>query len=91
MNNIRMCLACKARKNKSELFRLIYDEDLGFVLDEKQKQNKRALYICKDNKCLNKILLHKNMINFLKPVTREIEIKLVSDSFKDAVKKLGGI
>lgn len=91
MNNIRMCLACKARKEKNELYRIIYDENIGIFLDKTGKINKRAVYICKNNECLDKILKHKNIINFIKPISKGAEIKQVLESFKNVVEKLRGI
>ena len=52
----RCCIACKTRKPKSELIRIVSDKNGNSYIDEKQKVNSRGMYICKDNKCVDKIL-----------------------------------
>ena len=52
----RRCIACKTRKPKNELLRIVSDLNNNPCIDEKQKINSRGLYICKDEKCIERVL-----------------------------------
>jgi len=47
---IRMCVACRERKEKKELLRIIYDGKLQ--IDAKQTMPGRGAYICPNEKCV---------------------------------------
>lgn len=67
---IRMCVVCRAHKNKSELIRIVHSND-GFIVDKTGKINARGFYICNEQDCINKIeknkflnrIFHKNFDN----------------------------
>ena len=65
MKNIRMCVACRARKEKNELLRII-SKDKEAVIDENKKTNTRGIYICNDKTCINKLLRSKNLVKCIK-------------------------
>ena len=68
MVKIRCCVRCKSRKPKEELFRIVPDDNKKVILDEKQKINKRAIYICKNKKCIEEyIKFIKKKKVYLKP------------------------
>lgn len=52
----RCCIACKTRKPKKELFKIVSDENNNPVIDEKQKINSRGMYICENKKCIERVL-----------------------------------
>lgn len=52
MEPIRCCIACKARKNKKDLIRIVADKDKKAILDTNMNINSRGIYICKDKKCI---------------------------------------
>lgn len=81
MKNIRTCIACRTRKNKQELLRIISKKNIAFV-DETQKENTRGMYICNSKDCINKLLKAKD-------ITKCIKIDATSDSIKELLKNLG--
>ena len=56
MVGIRSCVSCRKRKEKKELLRIVPDENNIAVIDEKQKINKRAIYICGNKECIDRYL-----------------------------------
>ncbi len=54
---LRMCIACRNMKQKSDLIRIIYREG-QICVDEKMKVQQRGAYICKCAECM-KILKKK--------------------------------
>ena len=81
MKNTRTCIACRTRKQKEELLRIVSKEGVA-VIDENQKENARGMYICKDNVCINKLLKAKD-------ITKCVKIKVTGDSVKELLKNLG--
>lgn len=81
MKNIRTCIACKARKQKYELLRIVAIENKA-VLDETQKNNSRGIYICDNKACINKLLKAKD-------ITKCIKIDASVESMKELLKNLG--
>lgn len=52
---IRKCVACGARRPKSELIRVVYNKNNKQVcLDKDRKMSGRGAYICPDKDCLLK-------------------------------------
>lgn len=47
----RMCLACRARKEKNEFFRIVRTES-GVILDETGRSTGRGAYLCKNETCI---------------------------------------
>ena len=83
MEPIRCCVACKSRKNKKELYRIVADNNKNAIIDRKQNINSRGLYICKDIKCittLQKIILKNRM---------KLKIDVENDSMLEVLKELG--
>lgn len=64
MNPIRSCIACRKKEIKSNLIRIVKENNEEFVIDKKQQKNGRAMYICPNVSCLKKCvsLLEKNKI-----------------------------
>ena len=54
MINQRMCVACRTRKTKSELVR-ISSLNNEAVLDQQKQQISRAIYVCKNERCVDKL------------------------------------
>lgn len=59
-NNIlnRMCISCRERKTKQELFRIAV-KDGKYCMDLNNKVQSRGIYVCKDPKCIEKISKNK--------------------------------
>ena len=58
---IRTCVACRSKKTKKELLRLVLDKDNRIVLDEYQKKKGRGVYLCNDLSCRDKFLKKKGL------------------------------
>lgn len=48
---LRMCIACRKMKPKSELVRIVTD-DGSILIDENMKIQKRGAYVCKCSECI---------------------------------------
>lgn len=57
----RTCLICKQKNEKKNLFRLTKQTESKYVFDEKQKQQSRGYYICKNHECLKRLSKHKKI------------------------------
>ncbi|MGL5055451.1 MAG: DUF448 domain-containing protein [Fusobacteriaceae bacterium] len=57
----RTCAVCRAKMNKSDLFRIVEQEDGSYTYDSEQKEQKRGTYICKSKECLQKLSKHKKI------------------------------
>ncbi|MGM9632484.1 MAG: RNase P modulator RnpM [Eubacteriales bacterium] len=51
---LRQCVGCSERFPKSELLRVVRTPEGEVVLDFTGRKNGRGVYICKNEKCLNK-------------------------------------
>ncbi len=71
----RSCIICRKKDEKSNLFRIISDNNIA-ILDKSQKINKRAVYLCKDIKCIEKAE------NSLKKGKLKVKIGINKDSFE---------
>lgn len=58
MKFLRTCLVCKSKKQKQEMYRIVF-VDKKIVLDKEQKLQARGTYICKDATCHDKIKKQK--------------------------------
>lgn len=81
MKNIRTCIACRAKKEKHELLRIVA-KDMEATLDETYKENARGIYLCKDKACINKLLKAKD-------ISKCIKINVTQDSMKELLRNLG--
>lgn len=81
MKNIRTCIACRARREKNELLRIVQDNGVA-VLDNEKKANTRGIYICDNKACINKLLKAKD-------ITKCIKIDVSCDSIKELLKNMG--
>lgn len=81
-NSERMCVICRDKKNKTDLFRIVEkNEDGKYILDENQIAQKRGQYVCKTHECINRLSKHKKikmeiedllkMLNLLKKNTKD--------------------
>ena len=56
-----MCVVCREMFDKTELIRVVKDQNGEYCLDESGKKNGRGAYLCKacSTKCVDKKLLNK--------------------------------
>ncbi len=77
MNPVRTCIACRNKDDKKNYIRIVSGNDRVPVLDEKMKENKRGIYICKNHKCVEKCI---NMINKNKLIVKiDVDYKYLKD------------
>lgn len=87
MKLCRSCIVCRQRANKSELYRIVSNENNNAILDKEQKINSRGIYICKNKKCIDNCLkmIEKNKLKLKISVDK---ISLIS-VIKDVEEELG--
>ena len=81
MIKIRTCIACRNKKEKAELLRIVSENGIA-VLDSTQKMNTRGIYICNDNKCIAKLLKAKD-------ITKCVKIDASKESIMELLRNLG--
>lgn len=74
-----MCVSCRKRAEKDNFFR-ISSKDNTAVLDQNKFEKSRAIYVCKDEKCVN--ILKKN-----NAIQRTLKAQ-VDNNFYDILTKL---
>lgn len=52
---MRTCIACKEKRPKKELIRIVYNETEGLTYDLTGKKNGRGAYICRSLQCVDKL------------------------------------
>ena len=53
---MRMCAACRTKKPKKELVRVVRTPEGEVLVDDTGRKNGRGVYLCRDNACLKKAL-----------------------------------
>ena len=54
----RMCIACRASKDKKDLIRIVKTEST-FALDKTGKLNGRGSYVCNNQECMEKVIKNR--------------------------------
>lgn len=57
----RRCMGCNESKEKNELLRIVKSKEGIVEVDLTGKKNGRGAYICKDEKCLDKVMKSKRL------------------------------
>lgn len=74
----RMCMVCRERKPKSELFRVVKKSSGEIDLDLTGKADGRGAYICKEGNCKEKLLKSKALNKSYKiNVSQEVYDKIL--------------
>ncbi len=60
----RMCVSCRQRKPKNQLIRIVKNNDIAKI-DQNKKETSRAIYVCKDIQCIEKLKRNKALNKFL--------------------------
>ena len=69
----RTCMACNEQKEKQELLRIVRSKDGIIEVDLTGKKSGRGAYICKSEKCLDKIIKSKRLERvFEKEISTEL-------------------
>ena len=51
----RMCVVCRAMKDKTELIRVVRNKDGEFALDPSGKLPGRGAYVCREGDCVSRL------------------------------------
>lgn len=51
----RTCMGCNLKKDKKDLIRIVKNKENEINIDKTEKMPGRGAYICKDEKCLEKV------------------------------------
>ena len=75
MKNVpqRTCVACRTKKDKKELLRIVCNKEKQINIDVDEKMPGRGAYICKSKECIEKAIKNKSF-------EREFKIK-IEDEF----------
>lgn len=57
----RRCMGCNESKEKNELLRIVKSKEGAIDVDLTGKKNGRGAYICKDEKCLDRVIKSKRL------------------------------
>jgi predicted RNA-binding protein YlxR (DUF448 family) len=62
----RTCVACRQKRDKRHLTRIVSTPDVGIVVDPTGKRNGRGAYVCDQSFCWDKIVTTNLLANALK-------------------------
>ncbi len=79
----RSCVACKQKKDKNKLIRIVKSKENEIIIDETGKKPGKGAYICDSIECLEKI--KKN-----KALDRALEITIYDDFLEKLREKIIG-
>lgn len=79
MEPTRCCIACRKRNSKNKLLRIVVDENMNAIYDDKQKNNSRAMYICRNIECLRSLKksINKNKFKSKVCINNESFVRLI--------------
>lgn len=80
----RMCVACRIKKPKKELLRVVANKEGEIFVDKTGKANGRGTYVCRKNECI--VLAIKN-----KAFERALKTRIpanIYDSIKEHIEEL---
>lgn len=78
----RMCVACRNRKPKEELVRIANDNGYAKI-DNLKKCSGRAVYVCKNEKCVNLFIKSNAVKRLLKTDSSNEFYNILFDKIKE--------
>ena len=84
---MRMCVGCRAMKEKRSLVRVVRTEDGGAKVDPTGKMNGRGAYVCPDADCLRRAVKSRAL-------DRALEVKIspeVMEQLASEVERRDGV
>ncbi len=81
----RTCIACKQKKDKRKLNRLVITHDEGLVLDFSGKRDGRGAYLCGDSACWNLAFKSKLLDRSLRIDISDTEKNLLEEYFSETL------
>ena len=81
----RMCIACKEKKDKKALIRIVKSKDDVISLDFTGKAAGRGAYICNDINCINKLVKGKLLNKAFEMSIADETYQRIVDEFESKV------
>ncbi len=82
MINIRMCSACRNKRSKTELIRIVLVDGEPFV-DESGKMEGRGCYICKCPECIAKAIKINSVAKSFKTSVDRRALEILLSKYAD--------
>ena len=57
----RTCMGCFNKKDKADLIRIVKNKDEEVFIDKTGKAEGRGIYLCNDEKCLDKLIKNNKL------------------------------
>ncbi len=78
--NLRRCIACREQKLKENLIRISKHND-QIIVDDNKKINGRAVYVCKNADCIEKVI-KKKLLNKVYSSFIQDEVYISLENYK---------
>ena len=62
----RMCVACRERKSKQELVRIVFNSNYTSVMIDAPRADGRGVYVCRNHECISRCIKTKALNKALK-------------------------
>lgn len=82
--NIRTCKGCRDKKDKNKLYRIYLDKELE--VEENISSKGRGIYICKDEKCIEKFFKKNYIFKEFKNIKEE-DVEKLKNKLKNKLNK----
>lgn len=66
MKNMRTCVACRAKKEKKDLLRIVKNKNGEISFDKDKKADGRGAYVCNCEECKQRLLKSKALSRVFK-------------------------
>ncbi len=84
MTQERTCIVCRAKKNKSEFVRIVFNKSGQIILEENKKLDGRGASVCKNTDCADKLFKTHALNRTFKHNFSEQEYKTLIEKIKNA-------
>lgn len=74
----RTCVACRQKRDKRRLTRIVRTPDAGIIVDPTGKRNGRGAYVCDQGSCWDRILNSQILDTALKTAVSESELAAIA-------------
>lgn len=82
MINIRMCSACRCKRAKTELIRIVLIDGEPYI-DESGKMEGRGCYICKSPECIAKAIKVNSVAKSFKTSVDKKSLEILLSKYAD--------
>ena len=80
-----MCIACREKKDKKSLIRVVCNKEGEISLDFTGKKAGRGAYICNDINCINKLIKNKLLNKAFETSVSEETYENIKNEFESKV------